>query len=322
MSTRDQAPPSCELLPITEVERQTGIRQATLRMWERRYGFPQPSRDRHGDRVYPPHQVERLHAVRRLIDQGVRPGKIFSGAVAIETADPCAARAHATAASPHNQHIIALLRDYRLPELHASFRRRLLGLGLRRFVIEFLAPLSVEVGLAWNRGQLPVRCEHLFGQLAAAVLQAELAPARLLDGGRPKVLLATLGGETHALGILMVEAVLASFEAACIPLGTDTPLLEVTAAARETGVDIVALSFSSYFPRRSLAHDVAALRAALPSSAVLWIGGDGARHVAVPGPGIEAFDTLEAIGPALARWQAAPHQSPALRRAVQGVQYL
>lgn len=80
VSMPDDPHRSADLLPITEVERQTGIRQATPRMWEKRYGFPQPLRDRHGDRVYPSSQVERLHAVRRLIDQGVRPGKIFSGA--------------------------------------------------------------------------------------------------------------------------------------------------------------------------------------------------------------------------------------------------
>ncbi|MGE0106807.1 MAG: MerR family DNA-binding transcriptional regulator, partial [Thiomonas sp.] len=40
-------------LSIAAVERDTGIGKDTLRVWERRYGFPQPHRDASGDRLYP-----------------------------------------------------------------------------------------------------------------------------------------------------------------------------------------------------------------------------------------------------------------------------
>jgi DNA-binding transcriptional MerR regulator len=47
-----------------------------LRMWERRYRFPQPGRDSHGERVYLPEQVEKLRMIKRLMDRGQRPGKL------------------------------------------------------------------------------------------------------------------------------------------------------------------------------------------------------------------------------------------------------
>ena len=47
-------------LHIREVVRITGLRREQLYMWQRRYGFPDPSRDGFGDRVYPPDQVARL----------------------------------------------------------------------------------------------------------------------------------------------------------------------------------------------------------------------------------------------------------------------
>ena len=64
------------LLPINAVERETGITKELLRMWERRYGFPAPQRDAHGDRVYPLGQIAKLRLLRRLIDAGFRPGKV------------------------------------------------------------------------------------------------------------------------------------------------------------------------------------------------------------------------------------------------------
>ena len=36
---------------IAEVERETGLGKDTLRVWERRYGFPVPQRDRLGERA-------------------------------------------------------------------------------------------------------------------------------------------------------------------------------------------------------------------------------------------------------------------------------
>ena len=37
---------------IAAVERDTGLSKDTLRVWERRYNFPQPGRDAHGERLF------------------------------------------------------------------------------------------------------------------------------------------------------------------------------------------------------------------------------------------------------------------------------
>ena len=304
MSLRNDSAAIADVLSIAEVERQTGIRPATLRMWEKRYGFPQPLRNHHGDRVYPLSQVERLQAARRLLDQGIRPSKIFSGDAAPEPA-PALRTTSGRTGDPY-QPIFDLLLAYRLPELHRHFQYRLLELGLRRFVIEFLAPLSNAVGSAWAQGELPVRCEHLYSQLTMSFLHAKQAAVRTAGARGPKAVLATVTGESHALGILAVEAVLATLEVDCVQLGSDVPPLEVAAAARETGADIVALSFSSWFPRNSALGAIRAVRAALPSNTVLWVGGEGVPEAAAFGPGIYAFGTLAAIEPALLFWRSRP----------------
>lgn len=295
---------STDLLSITEVERQTGIRPATLRMWERRYGFPQPLRDRNGDRVYPLNQVERLQAARRLMVQGVRPGKIFSGGVVLEAAEASPPSAAQAATAAQYQRVLDLLRHYRLAELHSHFQYCLLDLGLRRFVVDFLAPLSTAVGLAWGRGELPVRCEHLYSQVAMSFLHSAQAGVRAAHGAQqPKVLLATVTGETHSLGILMAEAILSTLGAGCVQLGSDLPPLEVAAGATDVQADIVALSFSAYFPRQGALRTVRALRAALPPATRLWVGGGGAPDAAACGPGVDVFHTLAAIEPALLDWR-------------------
>jgi len=64
------------MLTISQVERDTGLSKDTLRIWERRYGFPNPGRDAHGERQYDASQLQRLRLIKRLIDSGKRPGKL------------------------------------------------------------------------------------------------------------------------------------------------------------------------------------------------------------------------------------------------------
>ena len=62
---------------ISAVERETGLSKDVLRMWERRYGFPKPARDDNGERQYTLAEIAKLRAIKRLMDVGVRPGKLI-----------------------------------------------------------------------------------------------------------------------------------------------------------------------------------------------------------------------------------------------------
>ena len=54
------------LLNISAVERETGLSKDVLRIWERRYGFPEPQRDDNAERLYPPEQVAKLRTIKQL----------------------------------------------------------------------------------------------------------------------------------------------------------------------------------------------------------------------------------------------------------------
>src|SRR5215207_4511502 len=56
---------------MRDVVEQTGVGEATLRAWERRYGFPEPQRLPSGHRRYASDDVERLRRVARLRAAGV-----------------------------------------------------------------------------------------------------------------------------------------------------------------------------------------------------------------------------------------------------------
>src|ERR1700675_3947247 len=65
------------MLNISAVERETGLSKDVLRMWERRYGFPDPVRDDNDKRLYSSEQVAKLRTIKGLMDTGLRPGKLM-----------------------------------------------------------------------------------------------------------------------------------------------------------------------------------------------------------------------------------------------------
>jgi PAS domain S-box-containing protein len=68
-----QVPPGLPAgLTLKAVSRRTGIPAATLRTWERRYGFMRPTRSSSGYRLYGERDIARILRVKYLLQQGLR----------------------------------------------------------------------------------------------------------------------------------------------------------------------------------------------------------------------------------------------------------
>ena len=266
---------------IAAVERDTGLSKDLLRMWERRYGFPTPARDQHGERVYDPADLDRLRIIKRLIDKGFRPGKILPLPVGeleqlLQDASPTAHEQTLLNWEPY----LDLLRKGELAALRNSMQQQLLLQGLQSFVLDTAAPLTIAVGEAWMRGNIRVHEEHAYSEILKSLLRQAIA--LFGERGSPTLLLTTLPDEEHGLGLLMAEALFIIEGARCISLGTRTPMLEIVDAAARHEVDCVALSFSTAFPARQGSQQVRELRQLLPEHTEIWVGGGGAASMQLP----------------------------------------
>jgi methanogenic corrinoid protein MtbC1 len=283
------------LFSIAAAEREVGLSKDVLRVWERRYGFPTPVRDARGERAYPAEQVARLALVKRLMDSGHRPGRLVQASTEEVRALLDAVKPAPQAAQQEGHpawDVVTLVRQSGSGDLEAALQRRLAQEGLRRFVLDTIVPLANQVGEEWARGSLEIHEEHLFTEAAIRVLRQALS--QLPAGRTTVVMLTTLSGEPHSLGLLMVECLLSLQGARCINLGTQMPVLEVVRAAQAHRPHIVALSFSSAFPARLAPDLVRQLRSALPPDIDLWAGGAGAAHLArVDGVRVMGLEDLQ-----------------------------
>jgi MerR family transcriptional regulator, light-induced transcriptional regulator len=299
MATRQQE----ELtLSISAVERDTGLSKDTLRVWERRYGFPEPLRDGNGERVYPVSQVERLRLIRRLMDRGHRPGKIIS--LSLQDLTDLGSRSlHEQRVTQDIEIFLRLIRGHQLPELRRHLSQTLMRQGLQRFVMDTVAPLNEAVGDAWMRGEFAVFEEHLYTEQVQSVLRTAMGPMQP-QGRGPRVLLTTFPNESHSLGMLMVEALLAVEGASCIPLGAETPIPEIVRAASAHKVDIVGVSFSAAFSEKQAIAGLSELRDMLDARVLIWAGGASLERARRGVPGVDLVLTLDALLDKVKEWRA------------------
>jgi methanogenic corrinoid protein MtbC1 len=268
------------MFSISLVSRETGISVATLRKWEERYGFPKPTRHNGYTRSYSQEDVAYLHEVKRLIDLGIRPSKLFS--ISPNEFSALALTHPKRISSPTQKFIedvINLLISHEIKKLRKILEKKLKKLGVFDFVEQVAQPLTVAVGEKWADGVISVFSEHCYTEQMSQVLNNVETSNFKCDDTMPRILLTTLSGERHTLGLDMVKALLTEQQACCINLGAELPLLEIPQAAIFYNVNIVGLSFSTSFPKRAMFQSLEKLRADLPENIALWIGGTGARQL-------------------------------------------
>ena len=279
---------------IGMVERDTGIGRDTLRVWERRYGFPQPLRSNKGERIYSEKQVRRLQRIRRLLDQGMRPGKLL--VLNEHDLNALEADLRAAQAAPLDDtivHLLEALKQANFQQLTTLLQRQYQQQGMQHFILKTVAPLLEATGEAWAQGQLQIYQEHLLSEHLRRFLKTKIAQQTTTKPA--KILLATLPGETHTLGLLMVEAMLASNGVAAINLGGEVPVDQIKLAVEQFEVEVLGITFSGAYTYKHIRPHLTELRDLIAPEVAIWTGGEGVYRLRKLPVGVKKFKTLEKL---------------------------
>ncbi len=267
---------------IRVASRLTGISSDTLRMWERRYGFPSPRRNEAKIRVYSKEDVERLTLVARALKAGYRAGEVIHksrpelDAILAQAAEldvePSAGQ------SPSVASVLDTLRQDDADGTRLELRRAVATLGPKRFVEDVASPLLERVGEAWAARQLDVRHEHMLSEQLSTQLRLLLS-AYEGTTERPVVLLTALPGEQHGLGLDMAALFTALVGATPRVLGVDTPVDQIAEAAEALHADVVGISVSGAADLEQVKAEVDWLLGHLPDTTEVWLGGQRSRSI-------------------------------------------
>jgi DNA-binding transcriptional MerR regulator len=221
----------------------TGVPEATLRAWERRYAVPIPVRTPSGYRLYSPKDVELVKRMRELCAAGMAP--VDAAKLVAESGQPRTASTELPS-DPYEtlaQRIADATRRMDPTAIEAEVRLAM-TLGDAATVVErVFCPALLEIGRDWETGVISVGHEHLASEILTIATRDLL---RLLGPSRPvgEVVLACFAEEEHALPLYAAAFRFVEWGYRPHVLGARTPPAGLGAAVREIEPAFVGLSLT------------------------------------------------------------------------------
>ena len=253
-----------------------------LRVWERRYGLFDPARTEAGYRLYDSHDLHRLLVFRRLVDDGRRAGDAARLAlskvpiaedgepVAVVWRGACEPEVPDLSAGADELNTALTMLDER--RARTALTRLTHSLTVEIVLAEIVIPVVQRLGVDWIEGRLPVSR----GQFAFNLLRHEVV--RLGGPAQPDaagvVWLACPPREAHDLVLLVAAALLRRLKWQVVYFGANTPLCDLTDAARSRPPDVVLLSAQ----RSVVLHAARASLSELTAACPVALAGHGVRR--------------------------------------------
>ena len=222
------------LYNIGVVARMTSIPMATLRIWERRYNFPQSGRTAGGHRLYSEKQVMQLRWVKARTDEGMQTGQAIRALQHMEREGRLPdVPLTATVPMRHkgSEATLTALKDRLTQTLLAhdvDKADQVLGEAmalhpLDNLILDVIVPTLADIGQGWLDGQVTVATEHLATNYVRHRLLMWMHTGPTPYPVRPTVL-ACAPDELHEGSLLILGALLRRKRWPVAYLGQSVPL--------------------------------------------------------------------------------------------------
>lgn len=262
---------------IKQASARTGVPEASLRAWERRYQVVRPRRSESGYRLYDERSLTALTAMKRLVDDGWPPAE---AAKAVTAADHPPAADLVASATPLLDHpegrelaagFIAAAAAVDVTAIETVLDRAFALGSFETVADEWLMPTMRGLGEAWVRGEVDVAGEHAGSHAVMRRLSHAFSAAASVAHG-PRVVIGLPPGSHHELGALAFATAARRRGTAVVYVGADLPADSWVRAVRAFPTRAAVIAVPTPEDREAAARTATAIRRGNPSVSV-GVGG-------------------------------------------------
>ncbi len=238
------------LYNIGIVSRMTGIPVATLRVWERRYGFPNATRTPGGHRLCSEREVMRLRWVKARVDDGMQTGQAiralqhmeqegrFSDITPAPTVRPTMMD---TSLMAFHQRLFELLTQNELQQADQMLGEVLTLYPIEDLILDVIGPTLQDIGQAWEDSKISVATEHLATNYLRQHLLLWMMTGPAAFDHVPPVVMACAPDEWHEGSLLITSILLRRRRWPVAYLGQAVPLADLADLVRKMRAPAVVL---------------------------------------------------------------------------------
>lgn len=258
---------------IKDLEKLSGIKAHTLRVWEQRYGIVEPRRTSSNIRYYDEEDLRQVLNIAMLNKHGIRISKI---------ADMSREEIQQKVASLSeiDQQFATQLDALTLSVVEmdeAMFdrvvRTNVDQIGFERTMLEVIYPFLDKLSLLWLSGSISPVQEHYMSHLVRQKLIAaiEHEPFEPREDAR-KFLLYLPQGEKQELSLLFMQYLVKSRGHHAIYLGLDVAISDVVDAAKVSRPDYIFTMITETFTKTPLMPYIQSLQESIGESTLVLTG--------------------------------------------------
>lgn len=187
---------------IKELERLSGIKAHTIRIWEKRYSLIEPERTETNIRFYSDDDLKKIINVSVLNSHGIKISKIVG--LSPEELNVQVDKLSETknkAEIPIDQLVVAMLDldEEHFEEILAKYVKKY---GFEKTVTGIIYPFLEKIGVLWLTGSVTPAHEHFITNLIRQKLISTIATLPIPSKNSHRAILFLPEGEMHELGLL------------------------------------------------------------------------------------------------------------------------
>lgn len=258
---------------IKDLERLSGIKAHTLRIWEQRYSILRPERSQTNIRYYNNKDLKRILNISLLNNNGYKISKIASLPDEEIISEAEKLLNNYNKESDQIENLVLCLMDFNEDRFDRTISNSILHFGFENTMEKIVFPFMKQMGNMWQVGMINPVQEHFLSNLIRQKLIAGID--RLLPNQNPSAkncILFLPNGELHELGLLYINFILKQKGHRCIYLGQSVPLEDLSKIANVTKPDYCIGVITSRLQDISLNDYLSNLSLTLPKAKFLLSG--------------------------------------------------
>lgn len=231
---------------IKDLERLSGIKAHTLRIWEQRYGILKPERTDTNIRYYTAEDLKKILNISLLNNNGVKISKIakLKQAEVLEQAQSILNRYNKTSDQVDN--LVLCMMEMNEIKFEKTISNCILHFGFEATVEQVIFPFLRQIGNMWQLGIINAAQEHFISNLIRQKLIVgidNLFPGPLTN---PKTFVLFLPNkELHELGLLYCHFLIKAKGHHCTYLGQSVPFNDLLSVSDIIKPDVMVTSFTN-----------------------------------------------------------------------------
>lgn len=236
-----------------QMEVLTGIKAHTLRVWERRYGFPNPQRTKTNIRYYTDEQLKKLLRVSVLINQDYKISRI-NQMTDYEINDVIYKLS--TNGSEDCNREVQMLTIATIEMDEVEFNHIIMGhiqkKGLTKTIFGIIYPYLKHIGVLWGTNKLIPAQEHFATNIIRHKIITKIDELSNTTLKSPSIVLFLIENEFHDIGLLMSAYLAKKMGWKVYYLGQNVPLSNVIAVQNKIKPTIMGTIISTPSSKKTI----------------------------------------------------------------------